>query len=139
MNIRSFSGALAIVAFAQSTHAAVIVNSGDTKSISDGSVFVAQVNASGGAGSWSARFDYPTSEFKSLGALEASAIATVGPFVAATFTDLKIQWSSTTNDRTLSKESIRFGQSTVYSGFSGTGTGSQTLTVQWSESLAGWV
>jgi hypothetical protein len=121
---------------APATEAATLINDGDVVSISYGDEFFGNVEAAGGAGSFTVQFDATSDPIKAL------ASATIGPIVAGTFTNLVMSWVAVSDGFVLGSISVvpsSVSLTTIFTQFGvlGGDDSKQWLTLTWDDSQAG--
>lgn len=130
--------AVGLMVGATDAGAVTVINDGDTVDITSNSVFIGDVYATGGAGSWSVTFNALTDP------LLATATASLTNVVAGTFSNLMMQWIASEDNWVLATTIIDENNpspslSTVFtdSGVFGGDDNPQYLLITWSDSLAG--
>jgi len=130
--------AVGLMVGATDAGAVTVINDGDTVDITSNSVFIGDVDATGGAGSWSVTFNALTDP------LLATATASLTNVVAGTFSDLVMSWIASSDDfvlatTTIDENNLSPSLSTVFTdnGVFGGDDNPQYLLITWSDSLAG--
>lgn len=112
-----------------SASAVTFVQDGETHSIGNGSEFIGDVSAAGGAGEWAVQFD------SAVDPLQATVFATIGRINFANFANLMMAWEDL-GGTVLSSLTFSRGDNELTTLFAAPNL-SQVLRISWTDSFAG--